>query len=80
MECRAQILSLTREVPGLVRVVIALEKLSNIPDDVDVDNMIDELLETAKKCYLGCKRPVSFTRYDLCCLYFRTDIEIGMGL
>jgi hypothetical protein len=57
--------------PGLVRVVIALEKLLQLfPDDVDVDNMIDELLETAKKCYLDANDPVSFTRYDPLLLVF----------
>jgi hypothetical protein len=47
--------------PGLIRVVIALETLLKLfPNDVDIDNIIDALLETAQRHYLDANDLVSF--------------------
>jgi hypothetical protein len=46
--------------PGVVRIVIALETLLKMfPGDIDVDNIVDKLLEAAKKLYLEASDPVS---------------------
>jgi hypothetical protein len=48
--------------PGLIRVVTALETaLRLFPGDLDVDDIIDELLGTAKLLYLHAGDPVSLT-------------------
>jgi hypothetical protein len=52
--------------PGLVRVVTALETAFKFfPGDVDVEGIVDELLETAKRLYLDAGDPVSFITYLL---------------
>jgi hypothetical protein len=46
--------------PGVVRIVVALETLVKMfPDDVDVDNIIDKLLEAARRLYMVASDPVS---------------------
>jgi hypothetical protein len=46
--------------PGVVRIVVALETLVKMfPDDVDVDNIVDKLLEAARRFYLVASDPVS---------------------
>jgi len=46
--------------PGVVRLVVALETLVKMfPDDVDVDNIVDKLLEAARRLYLEASDPVS---------------------
>jgi hypothetical protein len=48
--------------PGLIRVVTALETaLRLFPDDLDIEDIIDELLGTAKLLYLNAGDPVSLT-------------------
>jgi hypothetical protein len=58
--------------PGLVRVLTALETaLRLFPGDLDIDDIIDELLGTAKMLYLNAGDPVSlpfFIQFRLCLL------------
>jgi hypothetical protein len=52
--------------PGVVCVVVALGTLLKIfPGDVEVYNIVDRLLEAAKRLYLEAGDPVSLTNYPL---------------
>lgn len=56
--------------PGVLRIVVVLETvLKMFPGDVDVNNIVDKLLEAAKRLYLEASDPVSLkvTRCRLKC-------------
>ena len=45
--------------PGVIRIVVALETLVKMfPDDFEVDNIVDKLLEAARRLYLRASNPV----------------------
>jgi hypothetical protein len=51
--------------PGVVRIVIALETLLKMfPGDDEIENIVDKLLEAAKKLYLEASDPVSLKITD----------------
>jgi hypothetical protein len=63
--------------PGVVRIVVALETLVKMfPEDVEVDNIVDKLLEAARRLYLEASEPVSIN-VTRCRLSARYSHSIG---
>jgi hypothetical protein len=63
--------------PGVVRVVVALEALLKMfPGDVEVHNIVDKLLEAAKRIYWEASEPVS-SNLPFVALVLIAHVELG---
>jgi hypothetical protein len=63
--------------PGVFRIVVALETLVKMfPDDIDVNNIVDKLLEATRRLYLVASDPVSLN-VNRCRLSVLTHIQLG---